>query len=400
MKTADRLPILPLMAGNPTRTDGAPGRADRVESIQWLRGVAAMLVVCNHAALLALKFLPIPETSPPGTIWNLARFGAFGVDIFFVISGFVMAMSARRLDGGADAARFLTQRYNRIAPLFYLLSAVLFADLIRASVAYSPLEVFNTLAFIPWLDGTEYHWPIHFLGWTLAFEFVFYLVVAALIWIGRGRDATLLAIVLMVLALIGHWIDLPWMPWRMLTSPMMVEFATGALLYVAFGKGWFDRSRTVWRGLAIASLFVLAWPIVSGTTLLQDIGTRQFEYDGAALRLFWWGLPALAIVAGFLTLTATGDGALRRAALAIGDATYSIYLTHLFVVRLGEEVIERSSVSPVLVAIGVVLVSPLVGIACYRLVEAPMMRRGQRIISRWFGSRTAAQPPAGRSSSA
>jgi len=387
------------MAANPTRTDGVTGRADRVEPIQWLRGVAAMLVVCNHAGLLALKFLEIPETPSSSTVWNLARFGAFGVDIFFVISGFVMAMSARRFDGGAGAARFLVQRYNRIAPLFYLLSAVLFADLIRAHVAYSPLEVFNTLAFIPWLDGTEYHWPIHYLGWTLAFEFVFYLVVGALIWAGRGRDAALLALVLILLALIGFVADLPWMPWRMLTSPMMVEFASGALLYVAFGRGWFDRSHGLWRALALASLFVLAWPVFSATSLLADVGSRQFEYGGAALRLLWWGVPALAIVAAFLTLTVSSDGLVRRVALAIGDATYSIYLTHLFVVRLAEEVIERTGASPVLVAIGVVLVSPLVGVACYRLVEAPLMRQGQRAITRWFGTRaTGQQPAAGRSS--
>ena len=386
------------MAGNPSRSDKAGGHANRVESIQWLRGVAAMLVVCNHAGLLALKFLQTPETAATAISWNLARIGAFGVDIFFVISGFVMAMSARRFDGAAGSAQFLAQRYNRIAPLFYLLSAVLFADLIRASVPYSGLEVFNTLAFIPWLDGTEYHWPIHYLGWTLAFEFIFYLVVAGLIGAGRGRDAIALAAILVALALLGHWVELPWMPWRMLTSPMMVEFAFGVLLYAAFGKGWFDRSRMLWRGLALAGVAMLAWMVLATTDLIHDVASRQFEYDGAALRLLWWGLPALTIVIGFLTLTASGDGVIRRAAIAIGDATYSIYLTHLFVVRLGEEVVERTGASPLVVAFGVVLVSPLVGIACYRLVEAPLMRRGQRMISRCFAARGA--PVSGRSSKA
>lgn len=386
------------MAGNPSRSDKARGRANRVESIQWLRGVAAMLVVCNHAGLLALKFLQTPETAATATSWNLARIGAFGVDIFFVISGFVMAMSARRFDGAAGSAQFLAHRYNRIAPLFYLLSAVLFIDLIRASVPYSGLEVFNTLAFVPWLDGVEYHWPIHYLGWTLAFEFIFYLVVAALIGVGRGRDATGLALALVALALLGYGLELPWMPWRMLTSPMMIEFAFGVLLFVAFGKGWFDRSRALWRGLALAGVGVLAWMVLATTDLINEVGSRQFEYVGAALRLLWWGLPAVVIVAGVLTLTASGDGLVRRAAIAIGDATYSIYLTHLFVVRLGEEVIERTGASPVAVAIGVVLVSPLVGIACYRLVEAPLMRRGQHLISHCFAARGA--PANGRSSNA
>ncbi len=353
-----------------------------------------MLVVCNHAALLALKFLNPPGAEPGTSIWNLAHFGAVGVDVFFVISGFVMAMSAQRFEGAADSARFLAQRYNRIAPLFYLLSAVLFADILRAGVPYSALEVFNTLAFIPWLDGSDYHWPIHYLGWTLAFEFVFYLVVAALIWRGRGRNALLLAGVLIVLVASGSVVSIAWMPWLMLTSPMMIEFAFGVLLYAAFSRGGFDRAGGLWRGLGLLAVAMLIWPNFSGSLVIHDVVTTQLSRDGAALRLLWWGLPALFIVAAFLTLTPRRDGILRRVAVAIGDATYSIYLTHLFVVRIGEEVIERSSLSPLVVALAVVLVSPIAGILCYRLVEAPLMRRGQRLISRRFSRGPAASTAA------
>ena len=142
-----------------------------------------MLVVCNHAGLLALKYLEVPENRLHRCQWNLANAGVFGVDIFFVISGFVMAMSARRFDGGLGAIHFLAQRYNRIAPLFYLFSALLLAEMLRSQVPIRKCaSVLNTLTFVPWFDGREYHWPIHYLGWTLAFEFVFYGVVATLIW--------------------------------------------------------------------------------------------------------------------------------------------------------------------------------------------------------------------------
>ena len=186
-----------------------------------------MLVVCHHAALLALKYLEFPENSAHRMQWDLANAGVFGVDIFFVISGFVMAMSARRFDGGRGAIHFLAQRYNRIAPLFYLLSALLLADMLRAQVPFDVRDVLNTLTFVPWFDGREYHWPIHYLGWTLAFEFVFYGVVAALIWSGGGRHVVLLAAILAGLALAGALYDAPWMPLRMLTSPTMVEFGFG-----------------------------------------------------------------------------------------------------------------------------------------------------------------------------
>ncbi len=369
------------------QSDSAPAvaapRSQRVEPIQWLRGVAAMLVVCNHSILLALKHLGTPDDPQHATEWKLAYAGAFGVDIFFIISGFVMAMSARRFHGAPGAADFLAQRYNRIAPLYYLLSAVLFADILRAHVAYSARDVTNTLTFIPWFDGRVYHWPIHYLGWTLAFEFLFYGVVAALIWLQPAQRLKMLAAILLILPLFGALVDWPWMPLRMLTSPMMIEFGLGVLLYQAWLAGWFDRMRARWHLLFGLSLLFYVWPVLSPSLpVIRLVTSAQFEWDGAASRVIWWGLPALAIVGWTLTLPLGDDRWPRRLARAIGDASYSIYLTHLFVVRLAEEWIERTDVPAITAAAVVVAVSPVVGYLSYLLLERPLLRIGQVWVAR------------------
>lgn len=373
----------------PAQSPPTSRRTSRVESIQWLRGVAAMLVVCNHAILLLHKYTGVPDDAAHQFERNLALAGAFGVDIFFVISGFVMALSAQRFVGGRGAATFLAQRYNRIAPLFYLLSAILLLDMIRAGVPFGAREIVNTVTFVPWFDGREYHWPIHFLGWTLAYEFVFYLVVAVFIWCRRSASLVLLIAVLVGGALVGAVIECPWMPVRMLTSPMMVEFAFGVLLFIAWRAGRFERATRWWWALPALALLAWAWPVLSADPIVETVAAGAFSHDTAAQRLFWWGLPALAIAAWTLTLGAGRNGIARRLAQAFGDASYSIYLTHLFVLRIGEEVIKRFDAPAWLVALVGFLLSALVGWLCYRLVEQPLLRAGQLLLAR-FGTRARA----------
>ena len=118
----------------------AAGHRDggRLESVQILRGIAAMLVVFNHAGLLALSI-----KSQFGPSWLVpskaaAEMGAIGVDLFFVISGFVMALSARRFIGPWGASTFLALRFVRIAPLYYLASLVMLANLVRVGRQLDP----------------------------------------------------------------------------------------------------------------------------------------------------------------------------------------------------------------------------------------------------------------------
>ena len=355
----------------------SPSSDNRVESIQWLRGFAAMLVVFNHAALLALENAPQSGGAWRMQAFNFAWLGGIGVDVFFVISGFVMALSAGRFAGGIGAAHFLLQRYNRIAPLFYLMSAVLLAEMLRASVGFEINELINTFIFIPLFDTTVYSWPIHYLGWTLAYEFIFYMIVATLIVRREGPSRRWLLGLLVAFPFLGIFTPIPWMPWQMLTSPMMWEFGLGVAIFLGWRSGIFTRLAGWWRvGIAIALIVTVA-PALTDSSIVETAAAAHWTREGATVRFLVWGVPAGLLVAGFFTLHNHAFGALTPALKLLGDISYSLYLSHLFVVRLTLEAIQRAGLDPFAAMVLVMLASPVVAWLVYRWLEQPLLRVGQ-----------------------
>src|SRR5215510_5466128 len=133
-------------------------------SIQALRAVAALLVFWGHAinavtAEVAADFPPL--------------YGPFGVDIFFVISGFVMVYSSERLFGRPDAPiKFFARRFVRIVPLYWAATAIL----VWFVVPYASTKaVLGSLLFTPRIPSEA---PLLYVGWTLIFEMFFYTVFA------------------------------------------------------------------------------------------------------------------------------------------------------------------------------------------------------------------------------
>ena len=354
-------------------------RAQRLEGIQMLRGVAAMLVVYNHAAWLLLESGSGGGAAMLAPAPALAALGAIGVDLFFVISGFVMAMAAVRFADRRGAGRFLVERWIRIAPLFYLYNIVVATDLAIARAWPEPRSLLNSLIFVPLLDGGEYHWPLHYLGWTLSFEWVFYLIVAALIPLGtRWRSPVLLAL-LSALPLAGLRFEGPTILVDMLTNPMLWEFGAGVAAYGAWRSGWLRWTPQGSRYLAAAGIAMLAtytwalWPHYFDAAETIDGST-------SASRAIFWGTPALLV---FLAMFgARASGPFTRLWLLLGNASYSIYLSHLIVLRVMREVLERSGirVDTDLLLVGLWVGCAIVGVAAWRLIEEPLLRLTRRML--------------------
>lgn len=319
-------------------------------TIQYLRAIAALMVVIHHARNIA-----------PGidVHWHYGAF-AWGVDIFFVISGFIMGVA-----GTGDRPRaFITKRAIRIIPLYWIatLAAVLWWE--RSGVVSMSRDlvgsIVKSLLFIP-------HWsvkdpgqltPYLVPGWTLDFEMFFYV----LFFVGllARRPLAVTATVLPMLVLAGIVFDPQGALGLTYTSPLLLEFLLGHLLAVAY-----MRRPT---GVALWPLLPIGFAGLLSCWALPDNGLQM------ACRI----VCATAVVAGALAIE--GRAPYWSFGKLLGDASYSIYLTHTIIAT---EIAYRitlhlplSGVPQMAVLVVLSLATSIaIGVATYRWVELPILRR-------------------------
>jgi len=366
----------------PIRHEGlaqAPHSEDRTSflpklvAIQVLRGLAALAVALVHLERdwRLLGFVSQDWTSP-------FPFEA-GVDVFFVISGFVMVYASGGLFGRRETARrFLTRRIARVVPLYWLTTAgvlLLLAvkpDLIRSAVA-TPVLVVTSFLFIPWPRPDGMPQPVYSLGWTLNYEMFFYALFAAVLALGWARRATVGAISALLLALVATgWLAPPLpQPLAFWTAPILIEFVLGMALGLARSEG--------------VTLPLAARAGLLGAGMLGFWMTAQSNHIAFAL-------PAACLVAacglapGRPPDRAAGsapDKWLTHAGEALGDASYAIYLLHPFVIRGILHLVDGLGLRPGAVPFTAMALAATVAVALlsHRLVERPLLRR----IRHWSG---------------
>jgi exopolysaccharide production protein ExoZ len=314
-----------------------------IKNIQVLRAIAAYLVVLFHCIELIAG-----QGYGPG--WT---FGAAGVDIFFVISGYIMAYTTL---GGVAPARFALNRIERIVPLYWIMTLATFAVALAApSLMKSTTADFGDLArslfFIPYMKDSGLVQPVLFVGWTLNLEMFFYAVFTASLFFGR-RSVWIASAALVALVAAGAFAHDPIA--RFLTQPIMLEFVAGMLiarhrLILPKGAAW----AAVAAGFALLIAHKIAYPDVPAT----------------AARL----IPAAAIVLGAVSLESHGRVIRNRLALLLGDASYALYLTHPFVVLVFVKLFVGSAFPMRLLAFaGALAAAGVVGVAVHKLIEKPI----------------------------
>jgi peptidoglycan/LPS O-acetylase OafA/YrhL len=292
---------------------GRPHELEPIIAIQVLRALAAIAVIFTHFQFDLGRMLNAGNALP-----NLSL-GAAGVDLFFVISGFVMVYASGPMFGRPGGpTRFLTRRLIRIVPLYWLattLYLVLAFAIPAFEKSYSLVSVIGSYLFIPLprLDGVMQ--PVVGQGWTLNYEMFFYAVFAATVFAPR-RIAVALASAVLITAVVAGKLLAPTSPtlafWL---DPIVLEFVFGMAIGLAYREG-------VRLPQPVAILAILAG------FLLFLVMPRYIDS-----RLISLGLPAAIVVAG----AAFGEFSLRSAAwgplATVGDASYAVYLFHLFPVR-------------------------------------------------------------------
>lgn len=344
-----------------------------IDNIQALRAVAALLVVFVHLDVFA-RVLGLPTT------------GHGGVDLFFVISGFIMVHTTRSRPIGPGA--FMLNRLTRIAPIYWLLTLATFAvawlapRLMQATVA-DVEQLLLSLAFIPFRKSNGLVQPVLFVGWTLNFEMFFYALFAlGLAFRDRRRGTFAVVLSLFVLVVLGWWLRPENVQAAFYTRPIILEFAAGMGL-AALVPG--ARCDSALGRLAVG---------LSGVVALAAVALVPVFFPTSS-RLLTHGLPALIVVASALVLHNSGVSWSNRWMIALGNASYSLYLTHPFVTQATQKLGKSLGLSPAVALAGALLTFVLVclvGVATHLWLEKPLTafvkQRTQRLAAGW------AKPPA------
>ncbi len=328
-----------------------------IVSLQYLRAVAALMVVAFHVSEKLGRMA--------GTDGSAAfAAGLAGVDIFFIVSGFIMLATTQGKD--ISPADFARKRFERIVPLYWLLtSLVLLVVMVRpellSTATFDGAHTAASYLFVPWPHpALDAHLPLLVPGWTLNYEMAFYaLFAASLLLPARSRVPGLVA-VLSLAAFAGLFVPAGTIA-AFYTDPIILEFAAGLLLASVWRRG-LPMNRT--PALFLAGLGFLGLYFGSGSDLP---------------RIVWAGIPALMIVAGVVYAEGAKDQRPMRLPMLLGDASYSIYLSHVIVLPVLAKAWSAAGLGvsgmqgPAFLALALTA-SALAGAALYGAVERPLMR--------------------------
>ncbi|MCC8138169.1 MAG: acyltransferase [Clostridiales bacterium] len=344
----------------------------RFDSIQTLRGICAWLIVMQHMRFFAR--------------------GAFGVDIFFCISGFMIMLTTRCGPEEASKDRtgfFLRKRLIRIVPFYYLMTILTFALLMAYPEMFEQTQtsfqfLIKSLLFIPFDIGEGVLQPLLRVGWTINCEVFFYVLFFLALHISQRYRGLICTALLAVCVLVGaagsggrtvtgeSLLGLqpffsqntllttdsvsPWLaPVFFYGCPVMLEFALGILCYYIAGVV-FERMKNVQhKRVGFFALFAGAAMLVILIFTAPHVNLLGWR------RLLVWGVPAMLTVLAFFT--AGLFLVMPRCSVRLGDISFSIYLIHYYLVMYMDREVFDFSTLTLTSALGALLTIALVTIA-------------------------------------
>ncbi len=351
--------------GRPSQATPSPIR--ELIGVQYVRGLAAFLVVVYH---LQPQLQHLGYTSGFGT--GLAG----GVDAFFVISGLIMWITT--CDRPNSPTKFLNHRLVRIVPLYWIATTIMVAVMAIAPAVlqtgrFDLNHVVASYAFIAWPHpSTGLMEPVVIPGWTLNYEMFFYLVFSGLLLIGRSYRLVVAALVFSALPIIGLIAGVG--PLRgtlfdrqieFYTSSIMLEFFSGMLLGEFYARTRMLQSIGPRYGLGVAGIGLI----------LLVVGADMFpEFPRVVSR----GIPAFLLVTGALACDSAGGVRRHWLPLLAGNASYSLYLMHPFVLSAMSQLwrkLELSTSIPALWLFSSVSIALCLVVAAlsFQLIEAPLI---------------------------
>lgn len=300
----------------------------RLDSIQALRGIAALLVLFFHMAAFQRQMAEgnAFDVALMSGIWDQ---GWAGVDLFFIISGFIMVYVTRQTGRGiGDVRRFMVSRLTRIYPLWWVCAGIMAAYFwVTYGMPAAPDRVSDSseafaYAAKSFLLIPQDVPPMLGLGWTLIHEMFFYLVFAGLLFLPRKYLPSALGI-WAVVTIFGAQLVEPAAYARnlfeLISSPLSLEFIAGGLAGYLVTKGqiWTPKI-LILSGAILACLGLLLFPNI-------EIGSYTTR------RVAVFTLPFLLMTYGWVGCELQDKLSAPQWLIRLGDWSYSLYLTHYIV---------------------------------------------------------------------
>lgn len=295
-------------------------------SLQYLRGIAALLVVLYHARG---ELNNIYAQSNLGNI--LFNYGYIGVDLFFMISGFVIMLSTEK---DSSVRSFIVKRFFRLYPVYFIClvsCALIFTKPI--DINYLKALFFINLNFeksAPWFG-----YSVISTAWTLTYEIIFYIIFSfamSISWKNRFYIST--AIIIASVSILGilyngeinlsgySTLNDPSAPWvlKLFASPMLLEFVAGMVIYQIYNYAKIHSFKKISAPLLFISVFAFIFFYMSG-------------YNGGH-GLLNCGVYAFMLLLSLSIFETTREIKLNKVLDWMGNVSYSLYLVHTIVITV------------------------------------------------------------------
>ncbi|WP_436905916.1 acyltransferase family protein [Acinetobacter johnsonii] len=313
-----------------------PPQFNRYDGIQVLRLIAALLVVITH-----ITFYNHERLDQNVSIWS---FGAIGVDIFFIISGFIMVATSGIYDGKPVHWKdFVKKRILRIVPMYWIATSIKVLALLSvpAMVLHAELDISRIIMsylFLPQFNPAGRFEPLLGVGWTLIYEMFFYAFFAFLS-IFRMPD---------------------WPAVTMYFHPIILYFVAGMWIYHYYRK-LSHKSMMIITAIIGVLFFILAF------LLDMDVTAKAKSLAGFLL--------AIWIFLFFLAIEPLIHGRIPRVLLFLGEASYVLYLFHPLFLPIIPEFFARYMNVPAWFSVLISIPTALIGASIiHRIIEKPVTK--------------------------
>lgn len=281
---------------------------------------------------------------------NFFHVGSSGVDLFFIISGYIIVYITENRK--PSPRYFIVSRVERVYPTYLIVTlAALCVYIVAPSMinASGDTSLIMSFFYIP----IEDHLMLVQVGWTLIYEMFFYFIFFLSMIINFKNRIAICSIFIVIIALTFNKFEIYQL--KYLSNTIIVEFIYGMLSFHIIKK----------INNIKLSLFMIALGLIS-LYIYRDTFSDRFIY---------YGIPMLLLFMGVVSIEVNNKVKIESKLLKLlGDASYSIYLTHLFSIGIAFLIFRKLNIEPILFVLTSILLSAIGGVIYYLIIEKNIMK--------------------------